>query len=133
MGQKDYQQFMVVSRMLELLSIPVKMVMCPIEREPDGLAMSSRNIHLSPADRQHALILSKTLNRVKANFDGNNITGLQQQAMDLLKTEDGVQPEYFEIVDGKTLLPADKNSETIVALTAARVGKTRLIDNMLIK
>ncbi|MCQ6961528.1 pantoate--beta-alanine ligase [Mucilaginibacter aquariorum] len=133
MGQKDYQQFMVVSRMVELLSIPVKMVMCPIEREPDGLAMSSRNIHLSPADRQHALILSKTLNWAKANFDSNNIPNLQQQAMDLLKTEDGVQPEYFEIVDGETLLPADKNSKTIVALTAARVGKTRLIDNMLIK
>jgi pantoate--beta-alanine ligase len=133
MGQKDYQQFMVVSRMVELLSIPVKMVMCPIEREPDGLAMSSRNIHLSLADRQHALVLSKTLNWVKASFDSNNIPNLLQQAMDLLKTEDGVQPEYFEIVDGKTLLPADGNSESIVALTAARVGKTRLIDNMLIK
>ena len=133
MGQKDYQQFMVVSRMVELLSIPVKMVMCPIEREPDGLAMSSRNIHLNPADRQHALILSKTLTWAKANFNSNNITSLQQQAISLLNTEDGVQPEYFEIVDGETLLPADKNSESIVALTAARVGKTRLIDNMLIK
>jgi pantoate--beta-alanine ligase len=61
------------------------------------------------------------------------LQGLQQQAMDLLKTEDGVQPEYFEIVDGKTLLPADRNSESIVALTAARVGKTRLIDNVLIR
>jgi pantoate--beta-alanine ligase len=69
LGQKDYQQFMVVSKMVELLGIPVQLVMCAIEREADGLAMSSRNIHLSPADRQHALILSKTLNWLKANFD----------------------------------------------------------------
>ncbi|RYU89265.1 pantoate--beta-alanine ligase [Mucilaginibacter terrigena] len=133
MGQKDYQQFMVVKRMVELMNIPVKMVMCPIEREPDGLAMSSRNIHLTPADRQHALVLSKTLNWVKANFNGDDIATLQQQAMERLGAEDGVQPEYFRIVDGKTLLPANSNSLTIVALTAARVGKTRLIDNVLIR
>jgi pantoate--beta-alanine ligase len=133
MGQKDYQQIMVVNRMIELMNIPVKMVMCPIEREADGLAMSSRNIHLSSADRQHALILSKTLNWVKANFGVDNILQLQQQAMEMLKAEDDVQPEYFEIADGNTLLPAGKESAVIVALTAARVGKTRLIDNVLIK
>nr|WP_067059944.1 pantoate--beta-alanine ligase [Mucilaginibacter sp. L294] len=133
MGQKDYQQIMVISRMIELMNLPVKMVMCPIEREADGLAMSSRNIHLSPADRQHALVLSRTLNWVKTYFDIDNLPQLQQQAIALLKAEDDVQPEYFEIVDGKTLLPAGKDSATIVALTAARVGKTRLIDNMLMK
>lgn len=133
MGQKDYQQIMVINRMIELMNIPVKMVMCPIEREADGLAMSSRNIHLSPADRQHALVLSRTLNWVKANFGAGDILQLQQHAMEMLNAENDVQPEYFEIVDGKTLLPADKDSATIVALTAARVGKTRLIDNVLIK
>jgi pantoate--beta-alanine ligase len=133
MGQKDYQQLMVVSKMVELLNIPVTMVMCPIERETDGLAMSSRNIHLTPADRKHSLVLSKTLNWVKDNFDSNNIETLQQQAMETVAYEDDVQPEYFRIVDGKTLLPADNTSETIVALTAARVGKTRLIDNVLIR
>lgn len=133
MGQKDYQQIMVINRMIELMNIPVKMVMCPIEREADGLAMSSRNIHLSPADRQHALVLSRTLNWVKANFGADDIPQLQQQAMEMLNAENDVQPEYFEIVDGKTLLPAGKDSATIVALTAARVGKTRLIDNVLIK
>lgn len=133
MGQKDYQQFMVVSRMVELMNIPVKMVMCPIEREADGLAMSSRNIHLTPADRQHALVLSKTLNWVKANYDSDDIAGLQTQAMERLADEGDVQPEYFRIVDGKTLLPANGDTQTIVALTAARVGKTRLIDNVVIK
>jgi pantoate--beta-alanine ligase len=133
MGQKDYQQFLIISKMIELLNLEVKIVMCPIEREPDGLAMSSRNMHLTAADRQHALVLSKTLNWVKANFDINNIAQLQQQALEIMGAEKDVQPEYFSIVNGKTLLPADNSSETIVALTAARVGKTRLIDNVLIR
>ena len=133
LGQKDYQQFMVVSRMVELLTIPVQMVMCPIAREADGLAMSSRNIHLTADDRQHSLILSKTLNWLKDNFDAKNIFQLEQDAMAMLQSEPGVEPEYIEIADGKTLLPADENSTSIVALTAARVGKTRLIDNVVIR
>ncbi|GGB28912.1 pantothenate synthetase [Mucilaginibacter rubeus] len=131
-GQKDYQQFMVISKMVEVLEMPVKLVMCPIEREPDGLAMSSRNIHLTPYDREHSLILSKALNWVKENFDINKIDTLQQQAAQMISNEPGVELEYFEIVDGKTLHHATPASETIVALVAARVGKTRLIDNVLI-
>jgi pantoate--beta-alanine ligase len=132
-GQKDYQQYLIISKMVNMLKIPVKLVMCPIEREPDGLAMSSRNIHLSPEDRQHALILSKTLNWVKGNFDSNDIVQLKNKAELILKNEPGVEPEYFEIADGDTLLPADKNSINIVALVAAWVGKTRLIDNVVLK
>jgi pantoate--beta-alanine ligase len=131
-GQKDYQQFMVISKMVETLQMPVKLVMCPIEREPDGLAMSSRNIHLTPYDRDHSLILSKALNWVKENFDINKIETLQQQAAQMISNEPGVELEYFEIADGKTLLPASPASESIVALVAARAGKTRLIDNVLI-
>lgn len=133
MGQKDYQQFMVVSKMVELMHIPVSMVMCPIERDADGLAMSSRNVHLTAEDRQHSLILSKTLNWVKANFNNRNIAQMQQQAMDKLAAENTVEPEYFRIVDGETLLLANEDTKNIVALTAARVGKTRLIDNVIIK
>ncbi|MBD1393754.1 pantoate--beta-alanine ligase [Mucilaginibacter glaciei] len=133
LGQKDYQQFMVVSRMVDLLNLPVKMVMSPIEREPEGLAMSSRNIHLSADDRLHALVLSRTLNWAKENFGSKAIFELEQEAMERLQTEPSVTPEYFELADGKTLLPANENSQTIVALTAAKVGKTRLIDNMIIK
>jgi pantoate--beta-alanine ligase len=133
MGQKDYQQFLIVSKMVELLTLDVKMQMCPIEREPDGLAMSSRNVHLTQADRQHSLVLFKALNKVKDNFNIKNVAKLQQQALEMICAEADVQPEYFRIVDGTTLLPADKNSRSIVALTAARVGKTRLIDNVLIK
>lgn len=132
-GQKDYQQFMVINKMVEVLEMPVKLVMCPIEREPDGLAMSSRNIHLTPYDREHSLILSKALNWVKENFDINKIDTLQQQAAQMISDEPGVELEYFEIADGKTLHHATPASETIVALVAARVGKTRLIDNVLIR
>jgi pantoate--beta-alanine ligase len=131
-GQKDYQQFLIISKMVELLNMPVKLVMCPIMRETDGLAMSSRNIHLTAEDRQHALILSKTLNWVKDNFDRNNLPRLKTQAEQMINSEPGVELDYFEIADGDTLHPADKNANSIVALVAAKVGKTRLIDNVLL-
>jgi pantoate--beta-alanine ligase len=131
-GQKDYQQVMVVTKMVELLNMPVKLVTCPIERETDGLAMSSRNIHLTAYDREHALILSKTLSWVKEHFNVDSITQLQQQAEQMLNNEHGITPEYFEIVDGDSLKPVTAATKKVVALVAAWVGKTRLIDNMLI-
>lgn len=131
-GQKDYQQFLVIRKMTELLHMPVKLIMCPIEREAGGLAMSSRNIHLSADDRQRALILSKTLNWVKQNFDPEHLDDLQKQAEAMISAEPGVELDYFQISDGDTLREADKGSATIVALVAAKVGKTRLIDNMIL-
>ena len=131
-GQKDYQQVLVIGIMVELMHMPVKLVMCPIEREPDGLAMSSRNIHLTADDRQHALILSKALTWVKAHFADGKIVELQADAEAMIKNEPGVELEYFEIADGKTLHPANKGADNIVALVAARVGHTRLIDNVIL-
>lgn len=131
-GQKDYQQFLVIAAMVKLLQMPVKLVMCPIEREPDGLAMSSRNIHLTPDDRLHALVLSKTLNWVKDNFNKSDIAALKTRAGQLIAAAPGTVLEYFEIADGHTLHPANEKTESVVALVAARVGKTRLIDNVLI-
>ena len=131
-GQKDYQQVLVVQKMIDLLHLPVKLVMCPILRETDGLAMSSRNIHLSPDDRQHALILSKTLNWLKENFDISQIRSLTSECENMIKAEPGVQLEYFEIANGENLHHADENTRQIVALVAAKVGNTRLIDNMII-
>lgn len=119
--------------MVKLLNMPVKLVMCPIEREADGLAMSSRNIHLTADDRQHALILSKTLNNVKANFDGNRIEQLVQNAKAAINAEPGVVLGYFEVADGDTLRPAGKNTKKVVALVAVTVGKTRLIDNVIVR
>ena len=131
-GQKDYQQFMVISKMVQLLNVPVKLVMCPILREADGLAMSSRNIHLTAEDHKHALVLSKTLAWVKDNFDRNKIPELKAEASQMISSEPGVELEYFEITDGDNLHTANQNTRNVVALVAARVGKTRLIDNMII-
>ncbi|WP_295799644.1 pantoate--beta-alanine ligase [Mucilaginibacter sp.] len=132
-GQKDYQQFLIISKMVDMLNMPVKMVMCPIKRETDGLAMSSRNIHLSADDRLHALVLSKTLNFIKDKFDSHGIPALKQEAAHLINAERGVELDYFEIADGDTLHTATPDSEKIVALVAAKVGKTRLIDNVMLK
>jgi pantoate--beta-alanine ligase len=132
-GQKDYQQFLVISKMVALLNLPVKLVMCHIVREADGLAMSSRNIHLSADDRRHALVLSRSLFSVKEHFEKTDLATLKQQAEEMIKAEEGTNLEYFEIADGQTLQPAKQDSKQIVALVAARVGNTRLIDNVILR
>jgi len=131
-GQKDFQQVMVISKMVELMNLPVKIVMCPILREDDGLAMSSRNIHLTADDRQHALVLSKALQWVKDKFAADKIEELQAEAAKMIGNEPGVELEYFEIADSNNLHPANQHTKNPVVLVAARVGKTRLIDNILI-
>lgn len=131
-GQKDYQQFLVIQKMVELLHLPLELVMCPILRETDGLAMSSRNIHLSATDRRHALVLSKTLNWLKRNFDRDKIASLSRECEAMISPGTGVQLEYFEIADGDNLHNADQYTKKIVALVAAKVGNTRLIDNVII-
>jgi pantoate--beta-alanine ligase len=131
-GQKDYQQVLVIQRMVDLLKLPVKLVMCPILRETDGLAMSSRNIHLTADDRKHSLVLSKTLNWLKENFDRDKIPELTLQCESMIKAEPGVQLEYFEVADCNNLHKADESTRQFVALVAARVGNTRLIDNTII-
>jgi pantoate--beta-alanine ligase len=131
-GQKDYQQFIIINQMVEQLHIPVKLVMCPIVREADGLALSSRNVHLTAEDRHHALILSKTLNWVNDHFEHNKINQLKKAAEQMIGAEPGVELDYFEIADGDSLRPADEHSKKIIALVAAKVGKTRLIDNVIL-
>jgi pantoate--beta-alanine ligase len=133
-GQKDYQQVMVIRKMVELLALPVQVVMCPIERETDGLAMSSRNVHLIPADREHSLVLSQALRQAKEYFDGGKaIDQIEANAIAMISHEPGTQLEYFTLADGDTLLPATPESRSIVVLVAARVGNTRLIDNVIIR
>lgn len=132
-GQKDYQQFLVINKLVDLMGLPVKLVMCPIKREADGLAMSSRNVHLSATERQHALILSKTLNKLKQGFNISQIPALKEEAEQAIAAEPGVELSYFEIADAETLHPANANTPHIIALAAAKVGNTRLIDNVVIK
>ncbi len=132
-GQKDFQQVLMIKKMVATFNLPVQIVSCPIIRDADGLAMSSRNIHLTPADRQHALILSKTLQFVKEHFQQYSIPVLLEKATEMLQSVNGVELDYFTIANGETLLPeSNKNAENLVALVAAKVGETRLIDNILL-
>lgn len=132
-GQKDFQQVLMIENMVAYFELPVQIVSCPIIREDDGLAMSSRNIHLTADDRKHALVLSAALNYVKAHFKEQSIPVLLENAKSMISAIPGVELDYFTIANGKTLLPAaDKNQPDLVALVAAKVGQTRLIDNMLL-
>ncbi|SMC72923.1 pantoate--beta-alanine ligase [Pedobacter nyackensis] len=132
-GQKDFQQVLMIKNMVACFNMPIQIVSCPIIREDDGLAMSSRNIHLSVADRENALILSRALAYVKDNFANQTIPMLLEAAKKLINETPGVELDYFTIANGETLLPEeDKDHHDIVALVAAKVGETRLIDNMIL-
>ena len=142
-GQKDYQQVLMIENMVAFFKLPVKIITCPIIREEDGLAMSSRNIHLNAEDRKHAVVLSQSLNYVRDNFtktghatdlyDYDKHHELEAAAKEMIARTKGVELDYFVIVDGKTLMPpTDNRSAELVALVAAKVGETRLIDNMIL-
>lgn len=133
-GQKDFQQVLMIKNMVAHFHLPIKIVTCPIIRESDGLAMSSRNIHLLSLDRENSLVLSKALKFVVAHFNDNSLRDLEKSAKALFKNIDHVELDYFTIANGDNLQPAQsKNEHHLVALVAAKVGKTRLIDNMIIK
>lgn len=132
-GQKDFQQVLMIKNMVKHFNLPIEIVSCPIIREDDGLAMSSRNIHLSKADRENALILSRALNFVADNFKKIALTDLLGKAKQMISDTNGVELDYFTIAQNDTLLPIENYSaENPVALVAAKVGETRLIDNMLL-
>ena len=132
-GQKDFQQVLMIRNMVAHFSLPLEIISCPIIREDDGLAMSSRNIHLSASDRQHALVLNKALQYVKDHFSSEPVAHLLEEAKAIINSAEGVELDYFTIADGNTLLPeSDKNTPNLVALVAAKVGETRLIDNMML-
>jgi len=133
-GQKDFQQVLMIKTMVAHLKLPVSIVICPIIREDDGLAMSSRNIHLTAEDRKNALVLSKSLQYVIDNFNSFSLTELEEKAKSFYKNISGVELDYFTIANGNTLKPAkSKDENSLVTLVAAKVGATRLIDNMIIK
>ena len=133
-GQKDYQQVLVIEKLVKHFRMPVKLVVVPVLREPDGLAMSSRNIHLSPEEHRQALALSKALELTKKHFSEKTIPQLKTDAVNFLSKSEGVRLDYFEICDAKTLQPAhSKKNKALVALTAAYIGKTRLIDNIILR
>jgi len=133
-GQKDAAQVAIIRRMVRDLDFAVEIMVCPIVREPDGLAMSSRNAYLSPQQRKSALVLYRSLAEVKRRFDQgeHNPANLIAAGKQVLAQESAVRLDYLEIVDPETLDPlAELNRPALVAV-AALVGSTRLIDNILL-
>ncbi len=132
-GQKDFQQFIIISLMVKKLNIPVQLIRCPIIREKDGLAMSSRNIYLDPEERRQSLALFGALNQAKKDFKLSTLAETRRNALDYLSNAPGIDAEYFEIYDSISFRPAQEGqTENVIALVAARIGKIRIIDNMIL-
>ncbi len=134
MGQKDFQQFTIIQQMIEQTALNTILRVCPIKREADGLAMSSRNVRLLPEHRKLAVALSQCLAKAKEDYLHKTIEAIEQQAITTLSNIPDFKPEYFDIVDTKTLLPIKDKSKAngAVACTAVFAGEVRLIDNMIL-
>ena len=133
-GQKDAQQVMVIRQMARDLAIGTEVVACPTVREPDGLALSSRNVHLSPPERAAAPVLRRALLAARDAFDaGERSAELVRACMrDVLDGEPLAKPEYVSVADGLTLAELDRIERPALASLAVRLGTTRLIDNELL-
>jgi pantoate--beta-alanine ligase len=133
-GQKDAAQVAVIRRMVRDLKFPVEIVVCPIVREADGLAMSSRNAYLNAEERKRALVLHRSLERVQKLVASGERDALPlvSAGKDEFSRESGVRLDYFETVDPDTLDPVDEISKGALVAVAAYVGATRLIDNILL-
>lgn len=132
-GEKDFQQLAIIRRLVEDLSLDVRILGAPIVRDPDGLAMSSRNAYLSDADRQRALSLSRGLFAARdAYAAGERLASTLLSVARAALDEAGVAPEYLELRSFSDLRPLDRADGACVLLVAARVGATRLIDNVVL-
>ncbi len=133
-GQKDYQQYVIIKRMVRDLNFPIEIVMMPIVREADGLAMSSRNTYLNPEERKQAVALYKGLSAAKEAFEmgERDADKLRKIIEEEMKKYPLVKVQYIEVVHPETLKPLKKIEKKAVALVAAFVGKARLIDNMIL-
>ncbi|QAA32570.1 pantoate--beta-alanine ligase [Clostridium manihotivorum] len=134
-GEKDAQQLAVIKKMVRDLNVPVEIVGCPIIRESDGLAKSSRNVYLSTEERASALILSKSLAKAKEalNNGERSSESLRQLIIDTLSSEPLAKVDYVEIVDSLSLKPVINIEKDILIALAVYIGKTRLIDNFTYK
>jgi pantoate--beta-alanine ligase len=134
-GQKDYQQCLVIERLIELIGFKnkVQLRICPTMREPDGLAMSSRNLRLTKEERLSSVALSKALKMVKENYKKGSFTKLLEDAENILR-KNNLKPDYISIADANDLRVVEKwdGKNKLVALAAAFAGDVRLIDNMLL-
>jgi pantoate--beta-alanine ligase len=133
-GQKDYQQAAVIRRMTADLNLPIAIRICPIVREPDGLAMSSRNRYLSPAARQRALVLWKSLQTAaKLIEEGQrDAATIVAQMRQMIETAEDARIDYVALVDPETLEPVERIAGRTLAVLAVKIESTRLIDNCLL-
>jgi pantoate--beta-alanine ligase len=133
-GQKDVQQATLVRAMVEDLAFATEIVVAPTTREGDGLAMSSRNSYLSAEDRARATVLSRALFAARDAYRAGERRAepLVSRARAVLDTEPSVRIDYLALADGATLEPLETADDRTVAMIAARVGKTRLIDNLVL-
>lgn len=133
-GQKDAAQVAIIRRMVRDLNLPLKIIICPIVREPDGLAMSSRNAYLNPEQRQQALVLRRSLLRAQELAEHGEVNAIKliSAGRDEFAREPKVRLDYFEVVDPDTLDPLPAISGHALIAVAAYVGSTRLIDNILL-
>jgi pantoate--beta-alanine ligase len=133
-GQKDAQQLAMIRRMVADLAFPNQVVACPTVREPDGLAVSSRNAYLSSDERRRATALHRALEAGRAAFRaGGDPAAVEAAARDLLEGTPGVEPDYVALVEEATFEPVKQAEPGQVLATAARVGRTRLIDNVILE
>lgn len=134
-GQKDATQAAVIRKMVGDLWFDVEISLCPIVREPDGLAMSSRNAYLSPKERQQATVLSRSLARVEELFgEGeHDARCLAEAGKQVMAEEPSVRLDYYEVVNPNTLEPVSDTSRGALVAVAAFVGSTRLIDNVVLQ
>ncbi|MGA2632926.1 MAG: pantoate--beta-alanine ligase [Terracidiphilus sp.] len=133
-GQKDAAQVAVLRRMVADLLLATEIVVCPIVREPDGLALSSRNLYLSPAQRTQALALSRAIRKVESLAASNErrAPNLIEAARQIFAAESAIRIDYIELVDWPTLLPVEIAAPGSLFAIAAYVGPTRLIDNIIL-
>jgi pantoate--beta-alanine ligase len=133
-GEKDFQQLAIITKMVSMLQIPVKIVSCPIVRETDGLAMSSRNARLTPEERAEAPVIFKALSSVKENYSWFIPDGVKQLVTGEIQENNYFRIEYVSIVDTETLLPFEdwQDVEHAVVCVAAFIGSVRLIDNIVL-
>ena len=133
-GQKDFQQAIVVRRLIEDFNLAVRLVLCPIVREPDGLALSSRNAYLKPIERAVALTLNRSLRRAGEVFCSGEASAqaIAGEMKAVLQAEPRVQVDYSVVVAPNTFAPPSRVTPGCVALVAARVGSTRLLDNLIL-
>ena len=133
LGQKDFQQCLVIKKMISQIDMDTLVIICPTQREPDGLAMSSRNVRLSHLERKKAANLFNTLSYIKENIQLEDLENLKQMAQNIL-IEQGFKVEYIAISKAQTLETVQNwdGKSTLIALVAAYINQVRLIDNLVL-